>query len=429
MYASGLKRAQPSLSRLWAGGTGDPSGHGQADGANRRRYGGVAQACASPTANPVGARPQGVESCLLTFRRSRGMQPYNRDLSDVELWERSLRRSVHRREITEAARKHAARRKGAAVAVTASMAAGPAAAPFAALARRPAVRRSRRRRRCAAASAIAMPSGALVVYGDTGEAVAAVQRLVGVDDDGIFGPITRGAVERFQARHGLAGDRPGRRHDVDDDVQVERVLRGRRRQDDPDRLPAAVGRAARDAGRLRARRRRCRRRTKKRVDTTPRATTPRRRRTEPADAPPTAARDDPAAPAPAAARRVRRGPASRAGQRARPPASTARRAPATPTPARTSRRRPAPPSAPPSAAPSPRPARTAAATATWSASSTRAACPRATPTSRRSTTTKGAYVHVGDVIGKVGCTGSLHRPAPALRGPREQQARQPGART
>ena len=61
--------------------------------------------------------------------------PYNRDLSDVALWERSLRRSVHRREITEAARKHAARRKGAAVVVSASMAAGPTLSPLAAVAR------------------------------------------------------------------------------------------------------------------------------------------------------------------------------------------------------------------------------------------------------------------------------------------------------
>ena len=40
-------------------------------------------------------------------------------------------------------------------------------------------------------------------FGDTGDAVAAVQREVGVDDDGIFGPITRGAVSRFQQRMGL----------------------------------------------------------------------------------------------------------------------------------------------------------------------------------------------------------------------------------
>ena len=52
-------------------------------------------------------------------------------------------------------------------------------------------------------SAISLPSGALVSYGDVGPKVAAVQRQVGVDDDGIFGPITRGAVERFQARYGL----------------------------------------------------------------------------------------------------------------------------------------------------------------------------------------------------------------------------------
>ena len=130
-------------------------------------------------------------------------ESYNRDLSNFELWERSLRRSVHRREITELARKHAARRKGAAIAVTASMAAGPTAAPFAAAASSgstgtvstAAVKRER--------SAIELPSNALVSFGDTGEAVAAVQRQVGVDDDGIFGPITRGAVSRYQQRMGL----------------------------------------------------------------------------------------------------------------------------------------------------------------------------------------------------------------------------------
>ena len=127
---------------------------------------------------------------------------FNRDLSDPELWERSLRRSVHRREITELARKHAARRKGAALAVSASMAAGPVAAPFAAVAssgggRTPTTAPASPR------SAIHMPANALVSEGDTGEAVVAVQRQVGVDDDGIFGPITRGAVERFQSKYGL----------------------------------------------------------------------------------------------------------------------------------------------------------------------------------------------------------------------------------
>jgi Meckel syndrome type 1 protein len=128
--------------------------------------------------------------------------PYNRDLSDVSLWERSLTRSVHRRELAALHRKYAARRKGATIAVSATMAATPTIQPLAAMAAMsggsavataPASDRT----------AIHMPASALVSYGDTGAAVAAVQREVGVDDDGIFGPITRGAVERFQQRYGL----------------------------------------------------------------------------------------------------------------------------------------------------------------------------------------------------------------------------------
>src|SRR4051812_11923797 len=54
-----------------------------------------------------------------------------------------------------------------------------------------------------ARTAVHLPSSALLSEGDTGAAVAAVQRRVGVDDDGIFGPITRAAVARFQQRWGL----------------------------------------------------------------------------------------------------------------------------------------------------------------------------------------------------------------------------------
>ena len=43
----------------------------------------------------------------------------------------------------------------------------------------------------------------LLRFGDVGPAVTAIQRQVGVTADGIFGPITRGAVERFQRDHGL----------------------------------------------------------------------------------------------------------------------------------------------------------------------------------------------------------------------------------
>jgi Meckel syndrome type 1 protein len=126
---------------------------------------------------------------------------YTRDLSDPELWARSQSRAIHRRELAELSRKHAARRKGAALAVSASMATTPTALPLAALAAAgggsaPVAGASER-------SSIHMPSDALVSEGDVGGSVAAIQRQVGVDDDGIFGPITRGAIERFQAKYGL----------------------------------------------------------------------------------------------------------------------------------------------------------------------------------------------------------------------------------
>ena len=44
----------------------------------------------------------------------------------------------------------------------------------------------------------------LLSYGDTGEAVAAVQRELRIIDDGIFGPQTEGALKEFQRGQGLA---------------------------------------------------------------------------------------------------------------------------------------------------------------------------------------------------------------------------------
>src|SRR6185312_6648517 len=44
----------------------------------------------------------------------------------------------------------------------------------------------------------------LLKFGDVGPAVTAIQKQVGVTADGIFGPITRGGVERFQREHSLA---------------------------------------------------------------------------------------------------------------------------------------------------------------------------------------------------------------------------------
>src|SRR5690349_19449382 len=83
------------------------------------------------------------------------------------------------------------------------MAVGPVASPFAALASSGGGPRAVAAQTAPVRSAIAMPSDSLVEFGDTGEAVAAIQRIVAVDDDGIFGPITRRAVARYQARAGL----------------------------------------------------------------------------------------------------------------------------------------------------------------------------------------------------------------------------------
>src|SRR5688500_9438705 len=55
------------------------------------------------------------------------MAPATRDLSSTDLWHESLERSRRRRELSELARKHQSRQKGASLAVTAAMATTPIA--------------------------------------------------------------------------------------------------------------------------------------------------------------------------------------------------------------------------------------------------------------------------------------------------------------
>ncbi|HEV2061584.1 MAG TPA: peptidoglycan-binding domain-containing protein, partial [Solirubrobacteraceae bacterium] len=123
-----------------------------------------------------------------------------RDLSDPLLWERSLARARHRRRIFEMGRKHARRRKATSVALAGAVAAAPTTPllPVAA-AHSPSV----------AAGAVddglrsSHATSILLQRGSVGDAVAQVQARIGVDDDGIFGPITERAVRKFQAAHGL----------------------------------------------------------------------------------------------------------------------------------------------------------------------------------------------------------------------------------
>ncbi|HEX8206081.1 MAG TPA: peptidoglycan DD-metalloendopeptidase family protein [Solirubrobacteraceae bacterium] len=97
-------------------------------------------------------------------------------------------------------RKHARRRKATSVALAGAVAASPAT-PLLAVAGA---------QTSSGVSGAVDPgpsetaSRALLQRGSVGDAVAQVQARIGVDDDGIFGPITERAVRRFQAAHGLA---------------------------------------------------------------------------------------------------------------------------------------------------------------------------------------------------------------------------------
>ncbi len=133
------------------------------------------------------------------------LDPYprsERDLGSAVLWERSLTRSHRRRERARRARRNTPRQKGATLAAGAAILATPVAAPLAASAAssHPGVSKAEVAARAAAPHQT--PTD-LLSYGDTGEAVAAVQAQLRVIEDGIFGPQTEGAVKQFQIAHGL----------------------------------------------------------------------------------------------------------------------------------------------------------------------------------------------------------------------------------
>ena len=106
-----------------------------------------------------------------------------RDLTSVELWEKSILRSVHRRRAVEQARAN----------------------------RKPA----RRAGGMALAAAAVFPAATGVATADNsqpaishvqGASVASVQRALGIAADGIWGPETRAAVRSYQRAHGLTVD-------------------------------------------------------------------------------------------------------------------------------------------------------------------------------------------------------------------------------
>jgi peptidoglycan hydrolase-like protein with peptidoglycan-binding domain len=114
-----------------------------------------------------------------------------RDLSDPELWDFSQACARAKRLAAEPGLLPQARVAGATLVVAAVAAALPV----------PSGAHSRAR-----SSASTRVHVELLRMGSRGPAVAALQRRLGVEADGIFGPVTRGAVRAFQRRHGLLVD-------------------------------------------------------------------------------------------------------------------------------------------------------------------------------------------------------------------------------
>jgi peptidoglycan hydrolase-like protein with peptidoglycan-binding domain len=114
-----------------------------------------------------------------------------RDLTEHELWELSMQRSLTRRQAhANRPKLPQARKAGVALAVAAVAAAATPAkgAP-----------------RAGSGSSSGQVEELLHV-GSRGPAVRALQRQLGVPPDGMFGPQTKRAVRSFQKRHGLAPD-------------------------------------------------------------------------------------------------------------------------------------------------------------------------------------------------------------------------------
>ncbi|HYI79566.1 MAG TPA: peptidoglycan DD-metalloendopeptidase family protein [Thermoleophilaceae bacterium] len=137
------------------------------------------------------------------------MTTSHRDLALVDPWRRSLDRSLHRRAIAPAVRRSVARRRRASVALSTLMVAGPTGSLLAAAG----LGIGSRGVDVAAASPAnraidngATPAAMAFKLGSHGDAVAEIQRQLGLSADGIFGPLTQAAVTDFQARNGLAVD-------------------------------------------------------------------------------------------------------------------------------------------------------------------------------------------------------------------------------
>jgi peptidoglycan DL-endopeptidase CwlO len=122
----------------------------------------------------------------------RAQPPGVRDLGSPDLWERSLERSLRRRE--SAAARRTGVYKGKRALISAALLTATVVAP--------ADQAARAQDQPLAGSA----ATGMLRKGSRGPAVAAAQRALGIPADGIFGPQTRRAVRAFQRARGLEVD-------------------------------------------------------------------------------------------------------------------------------------------------------------------------------------------------------------------------------
>jgi murein DD-endopeptidase MepM/ murein hydrolase activator NlpD len=136
------------------------------------------------------------------------MTTSHRDLAQPDPWQRSIERSLHRRAIAPQVRRSVARRRRASVALSTLMVAGPTGSLLAAAGFGIGGRGLDVAQASPASRAIdgATPAAMAFELGSRGDAVAEIQRQLGVTVDGIFGPLTHAAVTDFQARNGLDVD-------------------------------------------------------------------------------------------------------------------------------------------------------------------------------------------------------------------------------
>jgi peptidoglycan DL-endopeptidase CwlO len=117
--------------------------------------------------------------------------PGRRDLASPEFCDRSLARSLRRREA--AAARRASVKKGLAPKVSAALVGATLLAPVSQVSQ------------AQATTATAVGTG-MLKKGSRGPAVASLQQRLGIAADGVFGPQTKAAVLAYQRAHGLAVD-------------------------------------------------------------------------------------------------------------------------------------------------------------------------------------------------------------------------------